>query len=90
MAVSSFIDFDNLLCNSHVHYTCSIDNVGDSLCVELTGVNCAEWNSLFNGQLDDMSSTLDPMTGGQNSVQPDTTMLSANPQPSSQPPHIDR
>lgn len=60
--------------------------------LELTGVNSAEWNSLFNGQLDDMSS-LDPMTGVQ---QPDTTMVPSNAHPNhmgsvnNQPPHIDR
>ena len=52
--------------------------------LELAGVNCAEWNSLFNGQLDDVNS-LDPMTGVQNSDP--TPMLPANTQ---QAPHIDR
>lgn len=60
------------------------------LCLELTGANCAEWSSLFNGQLDDINSP-DPMTGVQNhNMQPDTTMFPVNPHPIDQPPHIDR
>ena len=60
-----------------------------SVCSELTGVNCAEWNSLFNGQLDDVSSP-GPMTGVQSQIQPDTTMLPTNSPSTDQPPHIDR
>ncbi len=67
--------------------------------LELTGVNSTEWNSLFNGQLDDVS-TLDPMTGVQSSADPPMvcatdcpTMLppmGANSQQQQQPPHLDR
>lgn len=62
--------------------------------LELTGVNSTEWNSLFNGQLDDVSS-LDPMTGVQNPIQPDHGMVSPSSHSTCmnigcQPPQIDR
>ncbi len=66
-----------------------------NLGLDLTGVNTTEWNSLFNGQLDDVNS-LDPMTGIQSTVQDTTAMVtSSNPQfsnnsMSNQPPGMDR
>ena len=60
-------------------------------------MNTVEWNSLFNGQLDDVNS-LDPMTGIQNSMQADSPLVASNhaspscmgPMPVNQPSEIDR